>query len=69
MNQLLLILLNSMGSGCSTAVEHLPLDREVEDLNPAECWAFSLHYLISSVSFIRSFMGVQVKLVFLEKYA
>ena len=32
MNQLLLILLNSMGSGCSTAVEHLPLDREVVDL-------------------------------------
>ena len=27
-------------SGCSTAVEHTPRDREVVGLNPAGCWAF-----------------------------
>ena len=36
----------SMGSGCITAVEHTPHDREVVGSNPAGCWAFfsSLSY-------------------------
>ena len=49
----------SLGSGCSTAVEHTPRDREVEGSDPAGCWACSPLYLISSVSLIRSLMGVQ----------
>ena len=46
----------SLGSGLA---EHTPRDREVEGSNPAGCWACSPLYLISSVSLIRSLMGVQ----------
>ena len=29
-----------MGCGCSTAVEHMPLNKKVMGLNPSGCWAF-----------------------------
>ena len=48
-----------LGSGCSTAVEHMPRTREVVGSNSVGCWAFSLLYLISSASSIRSLMEVQ----------
>ena len=48
---------DNLGSGCSTAVEHTPCFRQVVGSNPTGCWAFSL--LISSASFIRSFIEVQ----------
>ena len=32
----------------------MPRDREVVGSNPARCWAFSLFYLISSESLIRT---------------
>ena len=53
------LLVSLLGSGCSTVVEHMPCDREVMGLNTAGCWTFSLLYLISSASFIRSLMEVQ----------
>ena len=53
------LLVSLLGSGCSTVVEHMPCDREVMGSNPAGCWAFSLLYLISSASLIRSHMEVQ----------
>ena len=49
-----------LGSGCSTAVEHMACDREVMGSNPTGCWAFSLLYLISGVSLIRSLVEVQL---------
>ena len=49
-----------MGSGCSTAIEHTPRDREVLGSNSAECRAFSsILYPISSVSLFRSLTEVQ----------
>ena len=51
--------LTQFGNGCNTVVEHTPCDREVVDLNPAGCWAFSFIYLPSKVSLIRSLMEVQ----------
>ena len=47
------------GSGCSTAVEHMPRDREVMSSNPTGCWAFSFLCLISSAFLIWSLMQVQ----------
>ena len=50
------------GSGCGTAVEHTPRDKEVVGSNHAGLQLFffsSLLYTISSVSLIRSFMEVQ----------
>ena len=47
------------GIGCCTAVEHVSRDREIMGSNPFGCWAFSLLYLISSVSIIRFHMEVQ----------
>ena len=49
------------GSSCSTAIEHMPRDREVVGSNPDGCWAFfSLLFLslylslsISGVCLIR----------------
>ena len=41
------------GSGCSTAVECTPHDREVVGLNPTGWRLFSLHYPISSASLIQ----------------
>ena len=32
--------LNNLRSGCSTAVERMPHDKEVVGWNPARCWAF-----------------------------
>ena len=40
------------GSGCSTVVEHLPLDQEFADSNPARCWTFSLFYFFLSEVFL-----------------
>ena len=51
--------LTQFGNGCNTVVEHTPCDREVVDLNPAGCWAFSFCYLPCRVSLIRSLMEVQ----------
>ena len=52
-------LIHRLGSGCSTVVEDTPRDREIVGLNPAGCGAFSLLYLISSASLIRSLVEVQ----------
>ena len=48
-----------MGSGCGTAVEHMPHDIEVVGSNPAGCLAFFVLYIISSASLKRSLMEVQ----------
>ena len=53
------LLVSLLGSGCSIVVEHMHCVREVMGSNPAGCWAFSLLYLICSVTFIRSHMEVQ----------
>ena len=52
-----MILVNP-GTGCSTAVEPTPHERELVGSNPAWCWAFSLLYSIRSVSLIRSLVVV-----------
>ena len=47
------------GSGCSTAVDHTPRDREVLGSNPAECRNFSsILYPINVASLIRSLTEV-----------
>ena len=39
----------SMGSGCSTAVQHMPFYRVVVGLNPARCCFFLFLYILSDV--------------------
>ena len=39
----------ALGSGCSTAVERMPRNREVVGSNPAGCWAFFLFSILSVV--------------------
>ena len=57
---------DQLSSGCSTAVEHTPHDREVVGSNPAGYWAFSsLFYLISRVSLIQVPHGDATLLSFL----
>ena len=54
-----------MDSGCSTAVEHTPHDREVVGLKPNECWTYSALYLI-----IQNWVPHRgaTQLIFLETY-
>ena len=54
-------------SGCCTAVERMPCNREVMGSNPAGCWAFSLIYPLSSASFIQVPLGGAIQLIFLQK--
>ena len=49
----------SRGSGCSTAGEHTPCNREDVGSNAARCWLFSLLYYLGSVSLIQVPQGVQ----------
>ena len=48
-NLFLYITLACQGSGCRTAVEHTPHDRDVMDSNTARCWAFFLFSIQSEV--------------------
>ena len=55
------------GSGCSKVVECTPCNREVVDLNPVGCWAFSLLCPFSSVSLSQVPPGGATLLIFLLK--
>ena len=59
-----------VGSGCITAVERMPHDREVVGLNPAGCWAFFLFSIPSVVRALNSGLSWRCNTTdFLIKYA
>ena len=59
---------DEVGSGCSQAVGHMPLDREVVGSNPDVYWAFfALPYPTSSASLIYIPRGGAILLIFLLK--
>ena len=55
------------GSGCSTAEERMPRNREVMGSNPAGCCAFSLLYPLSSAFFIQIPQVGATLLIFQQK--
>ena len=58
--------IEALGTGCSTAVDGTPHDREVVGSNPAGCWAFySLLYPIISAPLIQVPQGSATLLIFL----
>ena len=59
----------TLGSGCNTASESTPRNREVIGLNHAECQAFFLIYSLSRASLIQAPQGGATLLIFLQKYA
>ena len=56
-----------MASGCSAAVEHMPLNETVMGSNSAKCWDFSSSSFSQQSILKQVFCGGAIQLIFQEK--